>query len=100
MNPLTLLLSAILAGGTVALTYEGVVSLYKAAHTQALFIEQQRDAMTLQHAKLQFQVDNQPGEPTVERLVELGYIDKSFLDRPRVGPPVELPESTDLTSTP
>lgn len=91
MNPLLLLLSVVLAGGVAAITYDDIRALYDSAHQQLLYTEAQRDAQTLQAARIQCRAFHEQDNLSEEALVAYGCLDKSFLDRPKVGPKVDLP---------
>lgn len=97
MNPLALLLSVVLAGGAAALTYDDIRNLYQTAHQQLLDVEAQRDAQTLQAARIQCQALHGADNLTEAQLVDYGCLNESFLSRPKVGAPVALPDS-DLAS--
>jgi proline dehydrogenase len=88
-----LLLAALLSAGTVAASYGALVELYRTAHAHLLTIESHRDKGLEQAARLQWQLDDLPGNPTVEQLVEHGYLAPSYLTRERVGDPIALPET-------
>ncbi len=85
------LLAALLSAGTVSATYTAVVALYRASHAQLQTLEAHRDQATEQVARIQWALDDKPGAPTVDQLIEGGYIAPSYTDRPRVGDPLELP---------
>lgn len=93
LQPMKFILAALLSAGTVAASYTALVELYRTAHAHLLIIESNRDKATEQAARLQWQLDDMPGNPTVEQLVEHGYIAPSYLNRERVGEPIELPET-------
>lgn len=94
MNPLMLLLATVLAGGVAAYTYDDIRALYDAAHQQLLETEARRDAQTLQAARIQCQAFHAQDNLSEEALVAYGCLDKSFLDRPKVGPKVDLPDAS------
>lgn len=87
------LIAALLSAATVSASYTALVELYRTAHGHLLTIEALRDRQTEQAARIAWQLDGRAGNPSVEQLVEAGYIDASYLTRPRVGDPIELPET-------
>jgi len=94
--PAVVLLSASLVTGVVY--FEDIEALYQDAHAQVLRIEAQRDEQTLLAARTAFHADRQTGEPTVPRLIELGYLSEDFLDPAgRVREARDLLDLRDLT---
>lgn len=92
MSVLMNTLAGVLAGAAAfTLTFADLNKLYLEAHTAVVQVESYRDWSTVNLAKLQYHADRHTGDPSVEELVSLGYLDASFLSRPRVGAPVELP---------
>lgn len=96
-HPLLLLATALTAA-TAAYSYDDIVALYKAAHETALQVEAMRDTETLKVARMAYRLDGHPGEPTEDQLVALGYLDMSYVSRPRVGEQVTLPASIEEPS--
>lgn len=87
------LLYALLTAGTVSASYTALVELYRTAHTHLLQVERLRDLGTIQAAKAAWALDGRsPDDPTVDQLIEAGYIADTYRDRPKVGEPIELPE--------
>ena len=85
------LLYALLTAGTVSVSYTALVDLYRTAHIHLLQIEALRDQGTIQAARTAWMLDGKEGNPTVEQLIEAGYIADSFRTRPTVGEPLQLP---------
>lgn len=86
------LIAALLAAATVSASYPALVQVYRTAHAQLLEIEAHRDRATEQLARLQWKADGNYGEPTIEQLIQAGYIAETYRDKPTVGAPIELPE--------
>lgn len=85
------LLYALLTAGTVSASYTALVELYRTAHSHLLQIEALRDQGTIQAARTAWMLDGKEGNPTVDQLIDAGYIAESYRTRPTVGEPLQLP---------
>ena len=86
-----IIITALLSAGSVAGVYTATVELYRASHAQLLAVEAQRDQDAERVARLQWQVSERQGKPSLEQPIAAGYLPADHMVRKRVGEPTPLP---------
>lgn len=82
---IALLLTALTGAGTVALTADQLWNIHASASQTLQRVQATNDAQLLEAATVLYQLQTgQSDTPSVERLVELGYLKPEFLSRERV----------------
>lgn len=82
--------ASLVGATTVALTVEELVGAHEKYATVAAQVQEQHDAQLVEAAVIMYQFNTGNGDvPSVERLVELGYIKQEFLARKKVEVPAE-----------
>lgn len=82
------LLASAIGAAAFGMTPESLIALYEEKHAQVEQLEADVNSQLIKSAKMAWWADGHPGIPSVEDLVDYGYLASDYNERPRVGAPI------------